>query len=126
MKVLKFKDYIKEAYIGPKGELGDFQLTPKEELEMEAAAYMESIKRSLELDGATEVKTFFEENLARFIFEFRGEYYTLDLDLDTEQAELTSGIPGKDEKRYEMYKGDMMELFDLLAQSGLDGALGYL
>ena len=117
-RALTFTQFINEdAYVDEFGELKDFSLDPDEKLEVDTYHYVEAIKDSLAMDGATDIRHRFSEQVLEILFSYNSEEYVMFIDFD----DAVGGFIRYNWERQPVtiYKDTVDNMFNLLGQSGI-------
>jgi len=124
---LSFEDFLNEdAYVTPEGDLKDLEFTPEEEYEINSYDDIRAIADFLEDSGAREVSHRVASEQLMFMFDYAGEPYRLQIDLDHEKAmliktDIDTGVP----RHHFIYSGPAEGLFDLIKVNGFSFLSGY-
>lgn len=118
MKALTFNKFINEAYVDAEGQLGDFELDPQEQYELDMYDYIEEIKEFLSEADAQDIEHDLSEGDLKFEFKYYEEKYSLHLDLDEDRGMVVHYSYSGNEPTI-IYNGNLDSLIDLLKYKGL-------
>lgn len=121
-KSKKFDEFIGEAYVDSEGNLGGFEITDDEALDIESSEHIEDIKVFLEAGGAYSVRHTVDNGKLQFSFRLDMKSFVIIFDLNHDFAVLQriSNAPTK----VEMLYGDTLNDFmDKLTIDGLSSMM---
>ncbi len=118
MKLLNFNQFINEAYLDQEGKLQDFEFNDEDRAMHSIYDEVNNIKDFLEDAGARNLRSDVIDGLVKIEFRYRGEHYSLHLDLDNDKGMI---IYFPDPNRPEViYDSSADSLASLLQAKGLD------
>lgn len=113
-----YTDFISESHVTPEGNLEGFELDDNDKYEMEIMEQSEQIRDFLEAEGASAIRPRVMGELLRIGFTYNSTRYTLQLNLDLEEADIF--ITDRDDVPQKIFSDSTDSLFDLMAAKGLD------
>lgn len=124
MKALTFNQFVNEAYVSGDGQLGDFELEPHEQYELDMYDHVEELTEFLRDVGAKDLTHDLSEGDLKFDFTYYDEAYSIHLDLDEDRGMAIHYSYSKNEPTV-IYNGALDSLIDLLKYQGLNFLSGY-
>jgi hypothetical protein len=112
-----YTNFISEAHITPEGNLEGFGLDNNDKYEMEVLEQAEQIREFLEEEGAEMVRPKVLDNILRIGFTYRSTRFSMQLDLDSEIADIF--ITDREGNPHKIFSDSTDSLFDLMAADGL-------
>jgi hypothetical protein len=116
--VMKFDEFINEAYVDQEGNLQDFEITPEEEYAMHEEDLLFTFEQILTKRGAEEVSSSIQDEKAKFKFYYNSERYAIRINIDDDYAMVVRY--DRDSRMPDLvYNGNTEHLINIIKKKGL-------